>query len=103
MDEPMMKRRYGRTDPSEPKDGPTSNPDAEELAALRKEKADREKAEREARDKELDDLRAYKAEQENKRPVKAPAPKADKTPEPPKTTEPEVKKGKRGLWWDHSE
>jgi hypothetical protein len=65
---------------------PPADPNADELAALRKEKADREAADAKARDDELADLRTYKQTQEAKRtPVKTPVPKADKTETPPAT------------------
>lgn len=72
----------------------TEDPTAAELAALRKEKADRDAADRKQRDDELAELRTYRTEQEAaaaKR-VKAPAPKADKetprTDADPKVVEP---------------
>lgn len=55
-------------------DGPDET--AAELAALRKEKADREAAERKAKDDELADLKKYKEETEAAR---------NKAPKPPKT------------------
>lgn len=86
------------------------DPDAAELAALRKEKADREKTDREALDAELAELKAYKAEQETKaaQAVKPPVKKADKLPAdpPPAPTTAAVvgvkkKRGKGGAsrWW----
>lgn len=76
------------------------NPDAEELAALRKERADRLAAEQEAKERELAELRAFKAEQEEKaaKAPKAPVKKAEKVAEPEvKTTvEPPKKKVGRG-------
>lgn len=64
---------------------PAADQTAAELAALRKEKADREAAERKQRDDELEELRTYRTEQEAaaaKR-VKAPTPKVEK--ETPRT------------------
>lgn len=102
----MRVKRIGRTAPTEPDNGPTSNPDAEELAALRKEKADREAADREAREKELEELRRYKEEQESKAKVKAPARKteaAPAAPPPPAAAQPKAKRrGRSGasrLWF----
>lgn len=102
----MKVRRYGRTAPTEPENGPTSNPDAEELAALRKEKADREAAAQAEREKELEELRAYKAEQESKKTVKAPVKKTEKTEtvtETAPTTQAPAKPKRRRLWWADDE
>ena len=81
----------------------TTNPDAEELAALRKEKADRAAAEAKAKEDELEALRAFKADQEAKaaKAVKAPVKKADKpepdpTPPPVATAAVTKKRGKSG-------
>lgn len=90
-----------------PADIPPTNPspDADELAALRKEKAERDAAAQAEREKEVADLRAYKAEQERKAAtaVKAPEKKADKAPvvdTPPASTLPAAETKKRkGLWW----
>lgn len=73
------------TDPTPPE--PDVDPSAAELAALRKEKADRDQADRDAKDKELEELRAYRAAEDDRKAkaVKPPTPKADKpapTPEP---------------------
>lgn len=91
-----------------PENTPPANPDADELAALRKEKADREAAAQAEREAEVTELRAYKAEQEKKTPVvKAPEKKAEKvvTPETPATTTvtPPATKKRKGLWWPDSE
>jgi hypothetical protein len=100
-DEVKTKRRYGRTAPVEPADGPTSNPDADELAALRKEKADRAAADQAAKEKEIEELRAYKAEQEKKATIKAPEKKAEKTVTTTATTTPvtATEKKRRRMWW----
>lgn len=85
---------------------PPANPEADELAALRKEKADREAAAQAEKDREIEELRAFKAEQEKKPPVvKAPEKRAEKTVVPevaPTVTPPTVKK-RRSLWWGDSE
>lgn len=77
-----------------------------ELEALRKEKSEREAADRAAKDAELEDLRKFKTEQEERvaKAVKAPTPKAEKTPAPAVDPEPTVKpkRGKSGasrLWF----
>lgn len=79
------------------------DPTKAELAALRKEKADREAAERATKDSELEELRKYKAEQETKaqRHVTTPTKKVDKV-EPvatPATTVPKVKRGGPSRAW----
>jgi hypothetical protein len=105
-----MRKRIGRTAPTEPENGPTNSPDADELAALRKEKQEREAAAAAEREKELADLRAYKQEQEAKaaKAVKAPArkPEAAPTAAPtaaPAMTTPRAKRRGRGgasrLWF----
>lgn len=79
-------------------DTPPANPDADELAALRKDKADRAAAEAKERDKELEELRAFKAGEEERarKKVTAPTLKADKpaapTPPAPVADSPVVKK-----------
>lgn len=85
---------------------PPEDPTAAELAALRKEKADRDTADKVKSDaeaaeraKELEELRAFKAEQDKKPPVvRAPEKKIDKVVTPETVTEPPVKK-KRRVWW----
>lgn len=96
-------KRYGRTAPTEPANGPTDDPTAAELAALRQEKADREKAERDAKDAELEELRQFKAAKEKEPAVKAPVKKADKpeVKDDAPVTPPPAKR--RGLWWSDSE
>lgn len=79
---------------------PTTNPDAAELAALRKEKADRAEAERKAKDDELESLRKDKADRDAKDAKKVTAPPVKEAETPPaKTTEketpPVAKKGSR--------
>jgi len=67
----------------EPEDKQT-DPDAEELAALRKEKAERKAAEEKAREEELAELRKYRETNEAAK-AKAPkptAPKSEKKEEP---------------------
>lgn len=76
-----------------------SNADAEELATLRKEKADREAKAAADKDSELEELRSYKRDQEEAKAktVKAPVKKVEKTPDtPPPAAVPEKAK-KRGL------
>lgn len=93
------------TQPPENPPTPPANPDADELAALRKEKADRETAAQAEREAEIIELRAYKAEQEKKPTVKAPEKKAEKvvTPEVAPTVTPPTVKKRRSLWWGDSE
>jgi hypothetical protein len=79
------------------------DPTKAELAALRKEKADREASDRATKDSELEELRKYKAEQESKasRHVTTPTKKVDK-PDPvvtPATTPPKAKRGGPSRAW----
>src|SRR3954464_2315179 len=99
MDAPMT------IDPNAP--APSDDPDKAELEALRKEKADRDAAAQAERDKELEDLRAFKASEEEKaaKAVKAPVKKADKPADVPATAPAGVAaaqapgKHRKGLWW----
>jgi hypothetical protein len=88
---------------------PAEDPTAAELAALRKEKADREAADAAEREAELVNLRKYKADQEAaraRRPA-APTPRAEKDkadavpPEPVKATagKPRGKSGASRRWF----
>lgn len=91
-----------------PETTPPANPDADELAALRKEKADRDAAAAADREAEVTELRAYKADQERKAAtaVKAPEKKAEKVtpPETPAVTPPvSTTAAKRRLWWPDSQ
>lgn len=61
---------------------PEPSPDAEELAQLRKDKADREKAENDAKNGELETLRKEKADREAADAKKV-TPPAKKTAAPP--------------------
>lgn len=87
-----------------PENPPPVNPDADELAALRKEKADREAAAQADKDREIEELRKFKAEQE-KPVVKAPEKKAEKVvaPETPPTPTPAPAAKKRRVWWSDPE
>lgn len=87
------------TDPT-PTTTPADDPTAAELAALRKEKTDRDAADKKRHDDELAELRQYKTDQETaaaKR-VKAPTPKADKV-EPAVTDKPTKKRGGVSRSW----
>lgn len=88
-----------------PENPPPVNPDADELAALRKEKADREAAAQADKDREIEELRKFKAEQEKKPVVKAPEKKAEKVvaPETPPTPTPAPAAKKRRVWWSDPE
>lgn len=93
------------TPPTEPVETPpVGNPDADELAALRKEKADREAAAQAEKEKEIEELRAFKADQEAKaaKAVKAPEKKAEKAATTPAVTEtvvPLAKPKRKRVWW----
>lgn len=94
------------TDPNPDPTPPADDSSKAELEALRKEKSEREAADRAAKDAELEDLRKFKTEQEERaaKAVKAPTPKAEKTPAPVVDPEPTVKSkpGKSGasrLWF----
>jgi ATPase subunit of ABC transporter with duplicated ATPase domains len=91
------------TPPTEPVETPPANPDADELAALRKEKADREAAAQAEKEKEIEELRAFKADQEAKaaKAVKAPEKKAEKAAAPAvtETVVPLAKPKRKRVWW----
>jgi hypothetical protein len=76
----------------DPTTDPAPSPDADELAQLRREKAEREAADRKAKDDELAELRDFKAKQDAKRTVTAPTPRAEKTPaaDPPPAAKPDT-------------
>lgn len=94
---PIFLARGGAQPEGEPP--PAANPDADELAALRKEKADREAAAKAAADQELADLRKYKEEKEAAaaRAPKPATPRADKpaTPAAPATPPPAAPAGQQ--------
>lgn len=90
---------------------PAADPNADELAALRKEKADRAAAEAKTREDELAELRAFKANAEKAPVVKAPEKKADKAPDPaatppatpPATTKKKGRDGASRAWFGSDE
>lgn len=92
-----------------PENTPPANPDADELAALRKEKAEREAAAQADKDAEIEALRKFKADQEAaaaKPVVKAPEKKAEKVVTPETVVTPPVTataKKRKALWWPDSE
>jgi hypothetical protein len=100
----MMRRRYGRTAPEEPANGPTTeDPEKAELARLRQAEADRTKAEAEERAAELAELREFKAKATKEPAVKAPVKKAEKETPPETKPETPAKPRRRRAWWPDDE
>jgi hypothetical protein len=90
--QPIYLARGGSEEPPVVVEDPT----AAELAALRKEKADREAAERADEKAELAELREFKEKASKAPVVKAPTPKAEKEVKTEDTPPPATKKAGRG-------